>query len=164
MANDGTPLFRDGKLIARVTTRSDGALLMAKAQQVKDNQVMDITGAPGWDARYVDQFFPRYSSPTEDKYIGIDRGYLGFTRNDVEYTIDIETFRQHAFKKDSGFGEQYHCHIQHYRSSGQATSKSEPHPQRKERLTFGTDQLCPSCKGYKKDCKVCGGNGVVRRT
>ena len=164
MSSADTPLMREGKIILRLRDLEDGTILLYKPYMLKATHIFKMTGAPGWDAVLLDQSFPA----------GV-KGTLKFTYQLVDYSISIGTFREHAFKKDLGAGEQYHCALRWWIPKGQTIV--DPSKSRENRvvvppvtkLVFGETVVCSQCKGkghrYAKpaeECPVCLGLGVVR--
>ena len=161
MSSADTPLMREGKLILRLRDNEDGSVLLYKPMPLKKLHILKMTGAPGWDAAYVDQSFPP----------GVD-GVLRYTYELVDYSISIERFREHMFKKDFGAGEQYHCALRWWTPKGHIivnplraeTDREQPIT----KLEFGATVPCGHCKGrglkYAKSeaCEACHGLGVVR--
>lgn len=147
-------IFRNGKAILRRYDRPDGTVLLTKTLDQKDEHIMHMTGAPGWDKQAVDEVFTR----------GIG-GTLQYTRQGVRYDIDIADFRKHAFEKDiHPFGVQYHVGVKHYKTFGlrSVAPTRDAAPELPKQLSFGEWLPCPSCKGNRKNgCDVCNHLGYV---
>ena len=156
MARDRV-LSRDGRVILRLRDNPDGTVTLSKAQTVRPEHIMRMTGAPGWDQAHVDTAF-------ESK-----KGNLRYTTEFVQYDIDIDTFRKYAFVKDvPPFGAQYHVDRKHYKSTGlrravSPTRDEDPVPEPPKHINFGEWLPCPTCKGQVKTppCKNCRGMGYV---
>ncbi len=160
-----TPLFRDGKVILKTRTLPDGSVLMFKPFIIREEHLMKMTGAPGWDKERVDATFTK----------GVI-GTLRYIQDNVQYDIRIETFREHAFERDIvGYGSQYHVHKQYYRSSGVVSPKrvsagykpeEKSIPELPSKLTFGEWVPCTRCRATgiepdkkKERCTKCQGQG-----
>jgi hypothetical protein len=156
-------LFRNGKAVLKVRDLPDGLKLIYKPFVIRDEHVMKITDAPGWDKEHIDaEFGP-----------GV-KGGLRYTRDIVQYDIDIEAFREHAFEKDMGtFGWQFHVHSKFYRTTGlvgprresSAPKADEPKLKLPPKILFGEWVPCTKCgtsgKAQKERCPKCQGLGFV---
>jgi hypothetical protein len=145
-------IFRQGKAILKVYDVEDRKV-MKKAMVVRPEHIMRLTGAPGWDKEAVDETFTK----------GV-KGGIAFTFDFIEYEIDINVFREHAFEKDTPpFGAQYHVHAKYWTTrpipkvSAVRTEEAAPTPPK--RITFGEWIPCPRCKGQSKSCDTCNGVG-----
>ena len=160
------PLFRAGKVILKVRPLPDGSIVLFKPFMVTEARIMRLTGAPGWDKEHVDAVF------TEGVV-----GVLRYIEDVVEYSIRIETFREHAFiKLDDTGAQQYHVHKQFYAARGLRTvsprrEEKEPTIELPKRLTFGEWLPCSRCHasgtepGKKKErCTKCQGQGYEKWT
>ena len=159
-----TPLFRNGKAVLKTRVLPGGSILMFKPFIIKDEHVMRLTGAPGWDKQHVDDVFAE----------GVT-GKLRYIKDAVQYDISIEDFRVHAFAKDSEvFGSQYHVHQKYYTSTGVINPKRESFVEKEiplelpQKITFGEWLICSKCKGSggtaKERCSKCQGQGLVKWT
>ena len=90
-----------GRIIARYDIDQNGVVIV-KPQPLRHEHVMSQTGAPGWDKAMVDEL------------LGGGPGTLVFQFDGIEYAIDAQTFRDRAFVRDFGWGEQYHVQRSHY--------------------------------------------------
>lgn len=158
------PLFRNGRVILKVRDLPDGSMLMFKPFVLKDEHIMNLTGAPGWDKEHVDAVFSE----------GVVGG-LRYTFGIVQYDIAIDEFREHAFVRAlSGLEEQYHLHRKYYKSTGLRTvspkrEDAEPIVTMPSKVTFGEWVPCTRCKtsGAEPDkrserCSKCQGQGYLR--
>lgn len=161
-----TPLFRNGKVTTKTRLMPDGSILMFKPFLIREEHIMRLTDAPGWDKIHVDSVFME----------GV-AGFLRYQQDIVQYDIAIADFREHAFIKDMGsFGEQYHVHRKFYRSTGLRTvnprrdsDQASRAPELPKKITFGEWLICSRCKGHgtesgKKEtrCSKCLGSGLEK--
>jgi len=161
-----TPLFRNGKVTTKTRVMADGSILMFKPFTIREEHIMRLTDAPGWDVSHVESVF------TE----GVP-GFLRYTQDIMQYDISIADFREHAFVKDMGkFGEQYHVHRKFYKATGLRTvSPKRGHdpevvsPTMPEKVTFGEFVPCSRCKTTGRDpskkgtrCSKCLGVGFTK--
>lgn len=166
------PLFRDGRVILKVRDLPDGSVVLFKPFLINESRIMRLTGAPGWDKEHVDAVF------TEGVV-----GVLRYIEDIVEYSIRIETFREHAFEREIvGYEKQYHVHKRYYQSRGLRVvdpkrESSGYKPEDKEalklpkKLTFGEWVPCTRCKSSglepekkKERCTKCQGQGYEKWT
>jgi len=164
-----TPLIRDGKIILRLVDHDDGTITLKKPLPVKEQHIMQQTGTPGWDKRYVDQLFDGKN------------GNLEYIHGAAKYSIPIEVFRKHAYiGRHPVYGEQYHCERQWYEIQdvlivepveGGGTITGGAYVTPPSRIEFGRSLLCPRCHGSgvepgmrrEGSCPRCLGHGIVPR-
>lgn len=157
-----TPLLRDGKVILRRVDNDDGSITLKKPLPLKLEHIMQQTGAPGWDKRYVDQTFSGKDGTLEYIY-GISK-----------FSINSRLFLAHAYVTTHAvYGEQYHCEKKWYAEDVLVVTSPlrEERPFAPARLEFGTILNCTRCKGTgaepgfkstdKHPCTACKGVGVV---
>lgn len=159
-------IFIDNKLVMKLRTHEDGHLTLVKHMPVKPEHIFRMTGSPGWDKHTIDTHFTR----------GKD-GALEYRSQGVIYRIPIDRFREHAFSKDLGFGEQYHCNVQWWTKEdrrvsplkGGQSKEEEPVPVAvmPTRLVIGEHRICQRCNGRGNEpgkkklvCTRCGGIGI----
>lgn len=159
MSRNEVPLFRDGKAILKVRDNLDGSLTLFKPFTIKPVHIMSITGAPGWDQRYVDQVFPPGQA-----------GQLEYIESDGRrLSMPIGEFREHAFVKEiHPYGAQYNVHRKYWHEIG----FTKVSPLREERVSeiptkfkFGEFVPCPSCKAKTqkaRTCQTCQGTGLTK--
>lgn len=158
------PLWRTGRVILKVRNRPDGSVLVYKPFLIKEEHIMRLTGAPGWDQVHVDATF-------SDGVVGT----LRWQQEIVQYDIAIKAFREHAFLKDGLGGPQYHVHRKFYASTGLRTvdpirRSAEPTAAELPRnMAFGEWVPCSRCgsKGTEPDkrserCSKCQGLGFLK--
>ena len=164
---DDIDIYRYGHIIAKWRVLRGGKRLLYKPQPLREHHIMKMTGAPGWDARAVDETFPPGVS-----------GILGYNYGDIRYVISIESFREHMFEKEiTGQGKQYHCALKHYEPKARVDPQRPAEDTERSavaqtpptgRLVCGEVMLCRKCKGTGKEpltpkrCEFCQGLGVTK--
>lgn len=163
-------IFIDQKLVMKLRTYEDGELALRKHMPIKAIHVFRMTGSPGWDRHTIDTTFTRGKV-----------GSLEYRSQGIIYRIPIESFREHAFLKDLGYGEQYHCSIQWYEREDRRVdplregSENKPEapaiPVMPARLVLGEHRLCQRCSGRGNEpgnkkvvCTKCLGLGIQPNT
>jgi hypothetical protein len=160
-----TPLWRKGRVILKTRVMADGSIMMFKPFTIKDEHIMRLTDAPGWDVTHVDAVF------TE----GVP-GFLRYAQDIMQYDIPIAVFREHAFIKDMGaFGEQYHVHRKYYKARGlrmvSPKRGDDPEvvaPELPTKIVFGDLVPCTRCRTTGHDpskkgrCSRCLGVGFTK--